>query len=193
MKRIWLLPAAALVVSAAALTSTQIAWSAPEAMTWNGDTVHSFVLFKVKHMGASNAYGRFNDFTSSFQTNDAGSEITAVNFVVKAASVDTGIAKRDAHIQSPDFLSAKQFPEITFKGGMCKSIDADTTEVTGDLTLHGVTKPLTVKVNKLGTGKGLMGVETTFTIKRSDYGMTNMVGPVSDEVTLTVAVEGATK
>jgi polyisoprenoid-binding protein YceI len=79
-----------------------------------------------------------------------------------------------------------------------KAIDADNTEVTGDLTLHGVTKPITVKVVKVGAGKGmkgesLVGLETTFSLKRSDYGMSNMVGPVGDDVQITVATELAKK
>jgi polyisoprenoid-binding protein YceI len=181
--------AAVLVLSAAALVGTRDAYSAPESTAWQGDTVHSFVLFKVKHMGASSAYGRFNQFTVAVGANEDGSAVSSVEFAVKAQSIDTGNAGRDKHLMSPDFLNAKQFEEITFKSTAVKG-----DEVTGDLTLHGVTKPVTAKLVKVGAAKGmkgeeLVGYETTFTVKRSDFGMTNLVGPVSDEVTITVATE----
>jgi len=198
MKRTWILASAAAVLSAAALLGGRAAWSAPESATFDGDTVHSYVLFKIKHMGTSWSYGRFNDFTVSVGMDDAGAAIKSVAFDVKTASVDTGQPKRDGHLKSPDFFNAKQFEDIKFASTAVKAIDADNTEVTGDLTLHGVTKSITVKVVKVGAGKGmkgesLVGLESTFSLKRSDYGMSNMVGPVGDDVQITVAVEAAKK
>ena len=200
MTRPWIVPATALVLAAAAFAGSRAALSAPApapAATYAGDTVHSFVLFKVKHMGASWSFGRFDDFTVSFQAGEGGADLASIEFAVKTESIDTGNEKRDQHLRSPDFLNAKQFPEVTFKSTATKALDADTTEVTGDLTLHGVTKPVTVKVTKVGTGDmrgtALVGYETTFTVKRSEFGMTNMVGPVGDEIAMTVAVEGAKK
>lgn len=198
MKRTWILASAAVVLSTAALLGGRAAWSAPDAATFNGDTVHSFVMFRVKHMGASWTYGRFNDFTVSVGMNDAGTEISSVAFDVKTASLDTGNKKRDSDVTAPDFLNAKQYVNMKFASTKVKALDADNTEVTGDLTLHGVTKPVTVKLSKVGSGKGmdgsmLVGLETTFSVKRSDYGMTNMVGPVGDDVQITVAVEAAKK
>lgn len=197
MKRPWTLAAVA-VLSAAALLAAREARSAPAPASWAGDTVHSFVLFKVKHLGVSSAFGRFNDFTVSVESAEGGPLVSAVEFTVKAESVDTGNPKRDQHVKSPDFLNARQFTDIAFKSTKAKAVDADTAEVTGDLTLHGVTRPVTVKVVKVGAGKGmkgeeLLGLESTFTVKRSDFGMTNMVGPVGDEITVTVAVEGTRK
>jgi polyisoprenoid-binding protein YceI len=188
MKRL-IASAAVVTLASAAFLGSREAWSAPESTSWHGDTVHSFVLFKVKHMGASSAYGRFNTFTVAVGANADGSAVSSAEFVVKAQSVDTGNAGRDKHLMSPDFLNAKQFEDITFKSTAVKG-----DEITGDLTLHGVTKPVTAKLTKVGAGQGmkgedLVGWETTFTLKRSDFGMTNLVGPVSDEVTLTVATE----
>jgi polyisoprenoid-binding protein YceI len=200
MKRTVLFFSAAAVLSAAALVAVNTAWSAPDATTRAGDTIHSFVLFKIKHNGTGWAYGRFNDFTVSVGMNDAGTEITSVAFDVKTESVDTGQPARDKHLKSPDFFNAKQFPDVTFKSTSVKAVNADAAEVTGDLTLHGVTKPVVATVSKVGTGKGmkgedLVGLESTFTIKRTDFGMSNMVGVpgVGDDVTLTVAVEAAKK
>jgi polyisoprenoid-binding protein YceI len=197
MTRRWILPAALVVLSAAALVGTRDARSAPAESAWKGDTVHSFVMFRIGHNnGISLVFGRFDDFTVSLKAGEGDAGLTSVAFTVKADSVDTGNAKRDQHVKGIDFFNAKQFPEIAFQSTKLKALDKGTTEVTGDLTLHGVTKPVTVKVSKVGAGKGmkgedLAGYETSFTIKRSDFGMTNMVGPVGDEVTLTVAVEAA--
>jgi polyisoprenoid-binding protein YceI len=193
MKRSWILASAAAVLSAAGLFAGSAAWSAPESATWAGDTVHSFVLFKIKHMGASWTYGRFNDFTVSLGMNDAGTEVSSVAFDVKTASVDTGQGKRDDHLRHSDFFNAAKFPSISFKSTAVKPADAETTEVTGDLTLHGVTKPVTVKIARVGEGdmKGtkLVGYESVFTIKRTDFGMDSYVGPAGDDVQITVAVE----
>ncbi len=191
---------AAVVLSVAALAGARSALSSPvpAAATYAGDTVHSFVLFKIRHLGTSWTHGRFNDFTVSVQAGEGGALVSAVDFVVKCESVDTGNAKRDQHLKSPDFFNAKQFADIAFKSTAVKALDADNADVTGDLTLHGVTKSITARVTKVGAGKGmkgedLLGLESTFALKRSDFGMTNMVGPVGDDVTLTVAVEGAKK
>jgi polyisoprenoid-binding protein YceI len=197
--RRFLVPTLASAALAAGLyAASGPAHSAPPTSTWTGDTVHSFVLFKIKHLGTSWAYGRFDDFTVSLEAGDEGANLASVNFVVKAESIDTGTAKRDQDLRGPDFFNAKQFETISFESTAAKSVDADTTEVTGDLTIHGTTKPVTVKVVRVGHGKGmkkedLAGYETTFTVKRSDYGMTTLVGPVGDEVTLTIAVEAARK
>ena len=189
--------AAAAFLASAALLGAGAALPAPAAApaaAWGGDTVHSFVTFRVKHMGTSWAYGRFNDFTVAATADEGGALVSSVNFTVKTESVDTGNPKRDQHLKSPDFFNAKQFAEITFASTAVKAIDGDTAEVTGNLTLHGTTKPVTVTVMKVGTGKGmkgedLLGLETSFAVKRSDFGMSNMVGPVGDEARITVAVE----
>jgi polyisoprenoid-binding protein YceI len=200
IRRPWLLvvPAALLAGGAVLLAADRPALSAPEAGNYEGDTVHSHVLYRAKHLGTSWSYGRFDDFTVSFTATEGGASLTAVRFAVKAESVNSGNPKRDTHLKSQDFLNAKQFPEIKFESKSAKALDADTTEVTGDLTLHGVTKPLTVKVTKVGTGKGregeeLLGYETTFTVKRSEFEITYGLQGVSDEITMTVAVEGTKK
>src|SRR5262249_11217423 len=101
----------------------------------------------------------------------------------------------DQHLKGPDFFNVKQFPTMSFKSSKMKAVDARTYEVTGDLTLHGVTRPVTVTLERIGTAKGMggetrTGFETTFTIKRSDFGMKYMIPAVGDEVKVIVAVEG---
>jgi polyisoprenoid-binding protein YceI len=101
---------------------------------------------------------------------------------------------RDKHLKSPDFFNAVQFPDITFKStAVARSGDAY--EVTGDLKLHGVTRPVTVKVTPTGTGKGptgapIAGIDSSFILKRSLFGMSKMVGPAGDDIWVNVSVEG---
>ena len=157
------------------------------------DSVHSNVSFKIKHMNVSYVYGRFDDISGSFLLNGDNSMF---DITVDTKSVDTKNSKRDDHIKGPDFFDAKQFPTITFKSKEVK-VDGDKLDVTGDLTLHGVTKSIKVMMEKVGEGPSmppghtLAGVEGSFTIKRSDFGMDKMVGPVGDDVTLTIAFEGS--
>ena len=113
---------------------------------------------------------------------------------VQAASINTGNAKRDKHLRGPDFFSVKEFPTITFKSKEWKSTGGMNYDVTGDLTLHGVTKPVTIAVTKIGEGKGPMGkprvgFDGLLKIKRTDYGMKKLVGPAGDEVTLHFGIE----
>ncbi len=160
------------------------------AENWKLDEAHAAVIFKVGHMnGVSNQYGRFNDISGSLTTGDDAS----FDFTVQAASVDTNNAKRDDHLRGPDFFNVKQFPVITFTGDSITETESGLT-LDGELMLHGVSLPLTAELTKVGEGKArsggtLIGLETTFTINRSDFGMDKMVGPVGDEVTLTISFE----
>jgi len=169
------------------------------AETHTIDTVHSTVVFKVRHLGASNQYGRFRDVSGKIVVDEKDSSKGSVDITVKTESVDTGNEKRDQHLKSPDFLAAKQFPTITFKGSEVKALADGSLEVAGKLTLHGVTKDVKVKVDRVGSGKGmrgdskLTGFETKFTIKRSEFDMKGMIPAVGDEVELTVSVECETK
>jgi polyisoprenoid-binding protein YceI len=145
-------------------------------------------------MNASYFWGRFNNLTGSFNLDEANPAGSRFEFQVKAESVDTANGKRDTHLKSPDFLSAVQFPAITFKSHSVKKEGAGY-QVTGELTLHGVTKPITVQVVPTGTGKGpaggaIAGIEASLSIKRTDFGMTKMVPMVGDDVQLHVSIEG---
>lgn len=168
-------------------------------MTYEIDTAHSMILFRAKHNNVSYNYGRFNEFTGKITTDEFAS-MGMVEFEVKSASVDTGNEKRDQHLRSSDFFSAKQFPVITFKSTKVstKEGEEDVLEVTGDLELHGVKKSITVDVEITGRAKGkdgesLIGFESIFTIKRSEFGMTYGMGPVSDDIRLIVSIEAKHK
>ncbi len=167
------------------------------AESYAADSVHSSLVYRVKHMNTSFFWGRFNTIAGAFALDEANPAESRFEFQVKADSIDTGNTKRDQHLKSPDFFNAVEFPTIAFKSQtVAKSGDAY--EVTGDLTLHGVTKPVAVKVVPTGkakdqAGRPIAGIEATFTLKRSDFGMKNMVGPVGDDVWVTVGIEGRRK
>jgi polyisoprenoid-binding protein YceI len=172
-----------------------LAASPVRAENYKVDPVHSSIVFRSKHFNLGYIHGRFNEFSGSFRLDDKNVSESSIEMEVKAGSIDTNNAKRDGHLKSPDFFNVKQFPTITFKSSKFKKIDDQNFEVTGDLTLHGETKPVTVKLEKVGSGKDPMGgvrtgLETTFTIKRSDFGMKFMLEGIGDEVRITVAVEG---
>jgi len=177
------------------LMATFAAGSSLEADTFKVDPVHSFLLLKVQHLGAGFAWGRFADLAGTITIDPADPSKDAVDLTVKTATIDTGNAKRDEHLRSPDFFNVKQFPEITFKSTKVTKIDDKTLEVTGNFTILGVTKPATATLAITGSGKGMqgeerMGFESNFTLKRTDYGMNFMVGPLSDEVKVFLDVEG---
>jgi polyisoprenoid-binding protein YceI len=163
--------------------------------TYKVDPVHSSIIFRIKHMNISNVFGRFNEPTGTFVIDDADPTKTTLNFEIQAANVDTHNAQRDTHLKGPDFFNAKQFPTITFKSTAVKKGEGNMLDVTGDLALHGVTRSITVPVEITGqgdfAGSHRVGLETTLTIKRSEYDMKNMVGPVGDDVRLNIAFEGA--
>ncbi len=163
------------------------------ATTYQLDAAHTGVVFKIMHLGLSHTFGRFNEVKGRVTLDGSDAAKSSFEFAVNPASIDTGNEKRDEHLRSPDFFNVNQHRTIGFKSTKVAAVEGGY-EVTGDLTLHGVTKPITVTLRKLGEatnrqGKAMVGMETEFTIKRSDYGMTNMVGPVGDEVHLVVSFE----
>ncbi|HEV2292761.1 MAG TPA: YceI family protein [Tepidisphaeraceae bacterium] len=167
--------------------------SAQAADNYKIDPEHAAVIFKVDHLGVAPAYGRFNDPTGTIVLDKGDPSRSTFTFEVKTENVDTDNPKRDAHLKSPDFFDAKQFPTITFKSKSVK-VDGEKYTVSGDLTLHGVTKQIVVPLVKTGEkDTGRMGYRTGWVaevdLKRSDYGMTGMMGPIGDDVHLTISFE----
>jgi polyisoprenoid-binding protein YceI len=191
MKRLNLCAPAWAVAVLASLSTV----SAVSAETFAVDTAHSSVVFGVKHMNVSNFYGRFNRMTGTFTLDDADAAGSAIEITIETESIDTANEKRDAHLKSADFFNSREFSKITFKSTKVESAGAEKFKVTGDLNLHGVTKSITVDVERTGKGSDgrggvRCGIETRFTIKRSDYGMDYMLNGVGDEVSLIVSLEG---
>lgn len=171
--------------------------SASAADTFKVDAVHSFVLFSVQHLGIANTYGRFNDISGTVVFDRENPSKSSVELSVPVQSLDTNNSIRDKSLKSPDFFDAKQFPTMTFKSTRVEG-SGDTLKVSGNLTLHGVTKPVTVDFKKGGEGKGVFGEmrgggETRFTIRRSDFGMNFEQGEVGDEVDIILSLEGIKK
>ncbi len=161
---------------------------------WKLDAVHSTVHFKIKHLGTSWTIGRFNGISGQIAYDPAKPEASHVSVEIDAASVDTNCKPREDHLRGPDFFSVKEFPKISFTSTkVAKS--GDKLAVTGDLTLHGVTKSISFNAEKVGesnikeAGGPRIGFYAETSIKRSDFGMKNMLEGASDEVGLTLAIE----
>jgi polyisoprenoid-binding protein YceI len=172
--------------------------AAQAADPYKVDVGHSNVIFRVKHLGVSNFYGRFNEIEGQFLIDPANPAASMIDISVPTASVDSKIEKLDSHLKSADFFSAKEFPKITFKSKSVAAGKDGMLAVTGDLSLHGVTKTITVNVEPTGAGKDpwgneRAGFECIFNIKRSDYGMKFMLDKLGDDVRLIVSMEGIRK
>ena len=168
---------------------------AAAAETFHVDPVHSSMLFRVKHMNTSYIWGRFNEYSGTANLDGADPSFSVQ---IKVDSIDTANAKRDQHLKGPDFFSARQFPAISFKSTKVTKLGPTTYDVEGTLTLHGVSKPIKVRVDRTGTGKGptggaITGLATTFTIKRSDFGMKFMLQGVGDDVLIVANLECAAR
>jgi polyisoprenoid-binding protein YceI len=167
------------------------------ADTYEIDSAHTGVLFKIDHLGFSDFYGRFNDVSGTFTVNEEDPAASTVRIEVVAESVDTGNERRDTHLRSPDFLSAAQFPKIVFESKSVKRTGEDY-EIKGDLTLRGRTKPVTLKLHRNKTGEGpgnaiRTGFNGGFKIKRSEFGVEFMPGALGEDVELILAVEAVKK
>jgi len=185
----------AALVSSAFIGGSQLSADGPK--TFAVDNSHSTVIFKIKHMGASWTYGRFNTVKGSFSIDDAALSKSSVSVEIASGSIDSNDAGRDKHLMSPDFFSVKQFPTITFKSTKVEKT-ASGYRATGELALHGAKKVVSFDFVKVGEGKhpktkvGIVGYEGTLTIQRSDFDMKKFVdnGMVGNDVHLIIAVEG---
>jgi polyisoprenoid-binding protein YceI len=174
--------------------------ASPGAETYQFDNGASSVLFHVRHMGVANSWGWFREFSGTIVFDEEDAAASRVSIEVVANSIDTNLQKRDDHLKGPDFFSVKQFPKIAFESTAVERAEGEGKryKVTGNLTLHGVTKEVTALFDFFGQGKHLAnngdiaGAEGFFTIKRSDFGMDYGVAnnAIGDEVTLIVSVEG---
>jgi len=143
--------------------------------TWAADTAHSTLGFSVKHLGIATVRGSFGEFEGKLELGDDLST-ARISGSAKAASIDTAEPQRDAHLQSADFFDAETYPELTFESTGVRAIDDDTFEIVGDLTMHGVTKPITLKAEIQGAetdpwGNERVGLEITGQLNRSEWGM----------------------
>lgn len=144
--------------------------------TWAIDASHSEIGFKVKHMMFTNVSGKFEKFEASATTEDTDFTNAQLDFSADIASVNTGSADRDNHLKSADFFNAEEFPKMSFKSTSMKKVSENEFELTGDLSLHGVTKTVTLNVEYGGImqdpwGNTKAGFTLSGKINRKDWGL----------------------
>lgn len=156
--------------------------------------MHAFIQFRIIHLGYSVMVGRFNDFGGNFSWDKNKPGISSINVDIKTASVDTNHAERDKHLRGDDFLNVEKFPTATFKSTKYDG-DASGGKMDGMLTLHGVTKAITLDVKAIGEGDDpwggyRAGFEATTSIRRADFGMNYNLGPASETMSFELFIEG---
>jgi len=156
---------------------------------------HAFIDWKISHLGYSFIHGTFKDWDGTFSWDKAKPEASKISVEVKTASLWSNHAERDKHIASKDFLDVGKFADAKFVSTAVKPTGEKTADVTGDLTFHGVTKPIVVKATFLGEGKDpwggyRAGFEGTTSFNRQDFGKQMDLGPASNNVELYVTFEG---
>jgi polyisoprenoid-binding protein YceI len=173
------------------------------ADTWTIDKNHSEAGFQIRHL-MSRVRGHFNDFAGTVVADPAKPEASSVEFTIKTASIDTGNEGRDTDLRTANFFEVEKYPEITFKSTRFKAAGKDKYDVTGTLTMHGVSKEITVPVVFLGFGKDPWGNERAgfsldTTLNRKDYGITwnkaldNGGALLGDDVVISINLESVKK
>lgn len=171
--------------------------NALQAADYTIDPGHTYVSFAINHLGFSTMRGKFDRQSGSMHYDPAGKK-ASVMIEIDAASIDTGHDKRDAHLQSPDFLNAVENPTITFESTAVTWSGDKLATVSGDLTILGVSKPVTLEVNAINCGthpfnkKQVCGFDATASIKRSDFGVNYGLPAIGEVLDLQIELE-ATK
>ena len=180
------------------LLAAALAFAAPASAAtaaYEIDGRHTQVHFTWSHFGVSNLSGRFDEVKGTFAFDPANPAASSINVTIPIDSVSTGVAKLDTHLESPDFFDAAQFPEATFASTKVTAAGEGKWKVEGNLTLHGVTKPvvLDVTVNYIGphpmSKAPVAGFDATTTIKRSDFGISYLLPGVPDDIHIRISME----
>jgi polyisoprenoid-binding protein YceI len=191
-------PRCAIFVFLTCLGTAPVAALSADAYTI--DPAHTSVVFSVGHTGLSYTYGVFRQAGGSYILDKTNPANCRFEFAIQTESIDTNHAERDKHLRGADFLNTQQFPTITFESTGCAlatnaPAGSVVYNVTGNLTIHGVTRQVMLPLRMLGDGKGPFGDERTgflcqVELKRSDYGMRNLLEMVGDAVGVTISFEG---
>ncbi len=171
------------------------------AATYDIDSSHSSVGFKVKHMAISNVKGTFTEFSGTFDFAPGNPQDWSVEATIEISSISTGDTKRDEHLLSPDFFEPEKFPTMVFKSTSIKMEDDEEGEMTGTLTMHGVTLPVTLEIEVGGTvtdpwGNERAGISAEGKFNRQDWGLTYgkvMEGGgllIGNDVKISLEIEG---
>jgi polyisoprenoid-binding protein YceI len=163
--------------------------------TWQIDPNHSSAQFSVRHLGVSTVRGAFTKVSGSATYDPADPSRTTLNASIDANSVDTRVATRDNDLRSPNFLDAQKYPTITFQSKQVKVGGAGQLQITGDLTIHGVTKQVVLDVDgpsapiKDPWGNQRIGASASTKINRKDFGVNGAPGAVGDDISITIDTE----
>jgi len=146
-----------------------------DTRTYKIDKSHSEVIFQVRHL-VTKVRGRFDDFEGTVAINEDKPELSSVQFTIQATSISTNEPQRDTHLRSADFFEVDKFPTLTFTSRKVVKKSSESYDVVGDLTIHGVTKEITLPVTHLGKAKDpwgneRVGFEAEITLNRKDYGL----------------------
>ena len=157
---------------------------------------HAFVNFKIKHLGYSWLHGRFNTFDGQFNYDAKNPNASQISVNIDTASLDSNHAERDKHLRGGDFLNVSKYPQASFKSTAIKfDQDGEEATVTGEFTLHGITKTISFEIDKIGEGKDpwggyRVGFEGETSLKLADYGIDYDLGPASTHVDIGLFIEG---
>ncbi|MBO6512501.1 MAG: YceI family protein [Phycisphaerales bacterium] len=198
------IPANALGVSSMTALESSALESSRATTTYTADAVHSNVLFKIRHGSVANFYGRFNEIKGTIEFDESDVTNSSMEFVIPAASVDTNNSSRDDHIRDAEFFNARQFKNISFESTSITEKTDGVYTLTGNLTLHGVTREIDATLAEVRTGsfrgKPVIGFEARFSIQRSDYDIMKYLaedlsdnGPLGNTVEIIVAIEAGIK
>ena len=168
-----------------------------KAAEYSIDPSHSFVEFRILHLGFSVLKGRFNTVHGQFEYDEKHPTSATIQVEVETASIDSNHAKRDKHLRGADFLDVEKYPLATFKSRSYQE-NGKTGTMVGDLTIHGVTRQVKIPVRFIGAGADpwgghRRGYEGSLRIKRADYGISHNLGPAAEVMTLDLFIEGIQK
>ena len=188
----------------AAAVAAGLTASAAHAESFSIDPMHSSVVFTVRHV-VGNVTGRFDKFVGGFTYDPANLKDLKTHATIDAASIDTGVAKRDDDLRSPHFFDVAKYPKLTFVSTGVTDVSGNKAKLHGDLTIHGVTKPVVLDLEMLGiakdpmskTGGNRAGGTAKGTVNRADFGVGPTSGPmaaaVGQDITITIEIEGTTQ
>jgi len=166
-----------------------------QAGNWKIDPMHTSAQFSVRHLAVSTVRGAFTKVSGSATFDPADLSKTVLDATIEAASVDTRVDMRDKDLRSPNFLDVEKFPTITFHGKQTKAAGSGKLQITGDLTIHGVTKEVVLDVDgpsaaiKDPWGNQRIGASASTKISRKDFGVNGLPAVVGDEITITIDAE----
>jgi len=186
-----------LKIALAALAAMMGTASPAMAEDYAVDGAHAGISFKIAHMGLSWIQGRFDEFGGQFTIDAANPEKSSFKLDINPASIDTNNQKRDEHLRGPDFLNVRQFPAMKFKSTSVRPINGGYS-VTGDFTMHGVTKPVTLELiggrtQEMPKGVQRTGFSSEFALKRADFGVGQATPMIGEKIYATVSFEGTRK